>query len=143
MERVGVDYKKKPKLEFTVYPAPRISTAAVEPHNSVLTTHAILEHSDCAFTIMTLSMTSVGEMQILFLTIDKLKTKRTIQFVDWCPTGFMVGINNQPPTIVPGCDLAKVKRAACLLSNTTAIAEAWARLNRKFDLMFVKRAFVP
>ena len=37
-----------------------------------------------------------------------IKTKRTIQFVDWCPTGFKVGINYQPPTVVPGGDLAKV-----------------------------------
>merc|ERR1712080_195550 len=27
-------------------------------------------------------------------------------------------------------------------SNTTAIAEAWARLDHKFDLMYAKRAFV-
>ena len=29
-----------------------------------------------------------------------------------------------------------------MLSNTTAIAEAWARLDNKFDLMYAKRAFV-
>ncbi|KAI9225585.1 MAG: Tubulin/FtsZ [Piptocephalis tieghemiana] len=64
------------------------------------------------------------------------------EFVDWCPTGFKVGINYQPPTVVPGGDLAKVSRAVCMLSNTTAIAEAWARLDHKFDLMYAKRAFV-
>merc|ERR1739842_57015 len=46
-------------------------------------------------------------------------------------TGFKVGINYQPPTVVPGGDLAKVQRAVCMLSNTTAIAEAWARLDHK------------
>ena len=55
--------------------------------------------------------------------IANIKTKRAIQFVDWCPTGFKVGINYQPPTAVPGGDLAKVQRAVCMLSNTTAIAE--------------------
>ena len=59
-----------------------------------------------------------------------------------CLTGFKVGINYQPPTVVPGGDLAKVPRAVCMLSNTTAIAEAWARLDHKFDLMYAKRAFV-
>ena len=29
-----------------------------------------------------------------------------------------------------------------MLSNTTAISEAWARLDHKFDLMYSKRAFV-
>ena len=56
--------------------------------------------------------------------------------------GFKVGINYQPPTVVPGGDLAKVQRPVCKLSNTTAIAEAWARLDHKFDLMYAKRAFV-
>merc|ERR1712244_3111 len=65
--------------------------------------------------------------------IATIKTKRSIQFVDWCPTGFKVGINYQPPTVVPGGDQAKVARAVCMLSNTTAIAEAWARLDHKFD----------
>ncbi|XP_062420632.1 LOW QUALITY PROTEIN: tubulin alpha 5 [Pungitius pungitius] len=70
------------------------------------------------------------------------KTRLSMQFVAWCPTGFKVGINYQPPTVVPGGDLAKVQRAVCMLSNTTAIAEAWARLDHKFDLMYAKRAFV-
>uniref|UniRef100_A0A668AI49 Tubulin, alpha 8 like 3 n=1 Tax=Myripristis murdjan TaxID=586833 RepID=A0A668AI49_9TELE len=74
--------------------------------------------------------------------IAAIKTKRTIQFVDWCPTGFKVGINYQPPTVVPGGDLAKVQRAVCMLSNTTAIAEAWARLDHKFDLMYLSSTFV-
>ena len=29
-----------------------------------------------------------------------------------------------------------------MLSNTTAIVQAWSSLNQKFDLMFAKRAFV-
>ena len=74
--------------------------------------------------------------------IAAIKVQKTIQFVDWCPTGFKVGINYQPPTVIPQGDLAKMKRAVCMLSNTTAIAEAWARLDHKFDLMYAKRAFV-
>lgn len=44
--------------------------------------------------------------------------------------------------MVPDGDLAPVPRAVCMLANTTAIAEAWIRLDLKFDLMFAKRAFV-
>ncbi|XP_046360567.2 tubulin alpha-1C chain-like [Haliotis rufescens] len=252
MERLSFDYGKKSKLEFSVYPAPQVSTSVVEPYNSVLTTHTTLEHSDCSFLVdneaiydicrrnldidyptytnlnrlisqivssitaslrfdgclnvdlnefqtnlvpyprihfplstyapivsaekafresMTVSEIStacfepVNQMVkcdprhgkymaccMLFrgdvvpkdvsAAIANIRTKRSIQFVDWCPTGFKVGINYQPPTIVPGDDLAKVQRAVCMLSNTTAIAEAWARLDHKFDLMYAKRAFV-
>merc|ERR1712043_151204 len=67
---------------------------------------------------------------------------RTIRFVDWAPGGFKVGINYQPPTVVPGGDLAKVQRSVLMISNTTAIAEVMGRMDHKFDLMYAKRAFV-
>ena len=68
MERLSVDYGKKSKLEFCVYPAPQVamplaafpcackifnqvSTAMVEPYNSILTTHTTLEHADCSFMV--------------------------------------------------------------------------------------------
>ena len=51
MERLSVDYGKKSKLEFAVYPAPQVSTAVVEPYNAILSTHTTLEHSDCAFMV--------------------------------------------------------------------------------------------
>jgi tubulin alpha len=59
-----------------------------------------------------------------------------------CPTGFKCGINYQPPTVVPGGDLAKVQRAVCMISNNTAVAEVFSRIDHKFDLMYAKRAFV-
>ncbi|CAF3662612.1 unnamed protein product [Rotaria sp. Silwood1] len=252
MERLSLDYGKKSKLEFAVYPAPQVSTAVVEPYNSILTTHCTLEHTDCAFMVdneaiydicrrnlnverpsyhnlnrliaqivssITASLRFDGALNVdltefqtnlvpyprihfplvtyapicnaekashetfsvqditnacfepvnqmvkcdprngkymaccllyrgdvvpkdVNSAISVIKTKRSIQFVDWCPTGFKVGINYQPPIAVPGGDVAKVPRAVCMLSNTTAIAEAWARLDHKFDLMYAKRAFV-
>ncbi|XP_028681520.2 tubulin alpha-3 chain-like [Erpetoichthys calabaricus] len=252
MERLSVDYEKKSKLEFAIYPAPQVSTAVVEPYNTVLTTHSTLEHSDCAFMVdneaiydicrrnldierptytnlnrligqivssITASLRFDGALNVDLVefqtnlvpyprihfplvayspvissekayheqlsvaeitcscfdptnqmvkcdprhgkymaccllyrgdvvpkdvnsAIAAIKNKSSVQFVDWCPTGFKVGVNHQPPTVVPGGDLAKVQRAVCMLSNTTAIAEAWARLNHKFDLMYAKRAFV-
>lgn len=51
MERLSVDYGKKSKLEFAIYPAPQVSTA-VEPENSILTTHTTLEHSDFYFSYL-------------------------------------------------------------------------------------------
>ncbi|KAJ1531015.1 hypothetical protein ONE63_005847 [Megalurothrips usitatus] len=252
MERLSVDYGKKIKLQFSIYPAPQVSTAVVEPYNTVLATHSTLEHSDCTFMVdneasyelcqrnlgiarpnynnlnrlisqvvssITASLRFDGALNVdlnefqtnlvpyprvhfplvsyaPIISVDKavheqftvaeltsscfeagnqmvrcdprlgkymaccllyrgdvvpkdvnnaisaIKAKKHIQFVDWCPTGFKVGINYQPPTVIPGADLARVSRAACLLSNTTAIAEAWARVNHKFDLMYAKRAFI-
>merc|ERR1711988_1968692 len=48
LERLSVDYGKKSKLGFCVYPSPQVSTAVVEPYNAVLATHSLLEHTDVA-----------------------------------------------------------------------------------------------
>ncbi|KAL8204683.1 hypothetical protein R6Q57_010306 [Mikania cordata] len=252
LERLSVDYGKKSKLGFTIYPSPQVSTAVVEPYNSVLSTHALLEHTDVAVLLdneaiydicrrsldierptytnlnrlisqvissLTTSLRFDGAINVDItefqtnlvpyprihfmlssyapvISVEKayheqlsvpeitnsvfepasmmakcdprhgkymacclmfrgdvvpkdvnaavatIKTKRTVQFVDWCPTGFKCGINYQAPTVVPGGDLAKVQRAVCMISNNTAVAEVFSRIDHKFDLMYSKRAFV-
>jgi len=252
MERLSIDYGKKAKLGFSIYPAPQISTAIVEPYNTILNNHTSLEFVDVVFLVdnqaiydickknlelssptytnlnrliaqiissITASLRFDGALNVdlnefqtnlvpyprihfplatynpvmsadkafhetisvdeitkkcfepnsqmvrcdprhgrymavcllyrgdvvpkdVNASIAAIKMNKTVQFVDWCPTGFKVGINYQPPTVVPGGDLAKVTRAVCMLANTTAIQEAWARLDHKFDLMYSKRAFV-
>ncbi|KAF6134151.1 hypothetical protein GIB67_013548, partial [Kingdonia uniflora] len=42
LECLSVDYGKKSKLGFTVYPFPQDSTSVVEPYNSVLSTHSLV-----------------------------------------------------------------------------------------------------
>ena len=51
LERLSVDYGKKSKLGFNVYPSPQISTAVVEPYNSVLAMHSLLEHTDVSIVL--------------------------------------------------------------------------------------------
>ncbi|KFV99931.1 Tubulin alpha chain, partial [Eurypyga helias] len=46
MERLSVDYGKKSKLEFSIYPAPQVSTAVVEPYNSILVPSEAI-HASC------------------------------------------------------------------------------------------------
>lgn len=252
LERLSVDYGKKSKLSMCVFPSPQVSGAVVEPYNSILSCHGLLEHTEVSvmydneaiydicrrnldierptytnlnrlitqvMSSLTASLRFDGALnmdltnfqtnlvpypRIHFMlssyapvisaekayheqlsvseltnsvfepssmmakcdprhgkyiacammyrgdvvpkdvnsSVGTIKTKRTIQFVDWCPTGFKVGINYQPPTVVPGGDLAKVQRAVCMIANSTAIAEVFARLDHKFDLMYAKRAFV-
>ena len=93
-------------------------------------------HRKCS-TALTSVICSQGDVvpKDVNAAVATIKTKRTIQFVDWCPTGFKCGINYQPPTVVPGGDLAKVMRACCMISNSTAIAEVFSRIDHKFDLM--------
>jgi len=252
LERLSVDYGKKSKLSFTIWSCPQVATAVVEPYNTVLCVHSLLEHTDVTVMLdnealydicrrnldierptytnlnrllaqiissLTASLRFDGALNVditefqtnlvpyprihfmlasyapiisaekayheqlsvaeitnscfepasmmckcdprhgkymacclmyrgdvvpkdVNASVATIKTKRTIQFVDWSPTGFKCGINYQPPTVVPGGDLAKVMRAVCMISNTTAIAEVFSRIDHKFDLMYSKRAFV-
>ncbi|GKT40185.1 tubulin alpha chain [Colletotrichum spaethianum] len=77
--------------------------------------------------------------------IAALKAKSSFNLVEWCPTGFKLGINYQKPMAVPAAagdgGLASVDRSVSMLSNTTAIAEAWSRLDHKFDLIRERNEF--
>jgi tubulin alpha len=46
LERIAVDYRKKSKLGFELYPSPTISTCVVEPYNALLATHWLLDHTE-------------------------------------------------------------------------------------------------
>jgi len=75
-------------------------------------------------------------------SIKNIKSKQSIQFVDWCPSAFKCGINSKKSTVVKGCDLAPVDRSLTMIANSTSINEVFSKINDKFDMMFAKRAFV-
>ncbi|UKJ87818.1 tubulin subunit alpha [Theileria orientalis] len=252
LENIGAEFERKTKLSFCIWPSPHVSTAILEPYNSVLTTHSLLEHSDVAVVLdneaiysicknnldigrptyqnlnkiiaqvissLTTSLRFDGALnvdmnefqtnlvpyprihfmlssyspivskrkarheqmsvsEITFSAFDPksmmaecdprmgyymscclmyrgdvvpkdvnyaiaaVKNKKSVKFVDWSPTGFKFGINYQPPCVVPGDDISKPSRAVCMISNSTSIREVFTRMDKKFDLMYAKRAFV-
>ncbi|XP_033340658.2 tubulin alpha-2 chain [Megalopta genalis] len=252
LERLTCDFPKHVTVDFTICPAPNLSSVIVEPYNAVLATHVSVDHVDCCFladnealysicgknleledaeytnlnrilaqviSSMTASIRFQGsvnlnlnEMQTNLVpfprihyclstcaplinprrafhseittqeitqdcfepsnqmikcdprtgaytsccllyrgevspsdvnsAIASLKGKKSIQFVDWVPTGFKVGINHQPTMSVPGGDIANTKRTVTMLSNNTAVKETWATLLRKFDMMYEKKAYL-
>uniref|UniRef100_A0A8C6A5G3 Tubulin alpha chain n=1 Tax=Marmota marmota marmota TaxID=9994 RepID=A0A8C6A5G3_MARMA len=250
MEQLSVDYGKKSKMKFSVYPAPQVSIAVMEPYNSILTTHTTLEHSDCAFMVDNEAIYDICRCnldmehptytnlnclisQIVFsitaslrfdgaLNVDLMEFQTNsvpclhIHFPlatytpvisaerayheqlsvaeitnacfepanqmvkcdpqhgkymacctvgTWCPKMSMPPLLPSRPSAASclwigapqasrlastislplwclGGDLAKMQHAVCMLSNMTAITEAWARLHHKFNLMYAKRAFV-
>jgi len=255
-EEISMEYGKKAKLQFSIYPAHQMGAAVVTPYNAVLSTHRSMDNVDCSFIVgnqaiyeicnkrldieqptyknlnqlisqvvssITASLRFEGALNIdlnefqtnlvpyprihfpltsyaplvsqstagseLFsvaeitracieppnqmvkcgslaqenakymaccllyrgdvaprdvnTAINALKTRSKIQFVDCCPTGFKIGINSEAPSVFPGeSGLASVPRSACMLANTTAIKDAFGKVNHKFDLMMAKRAFV-
>ena len=75
-------------------------------------------------------------------SLFNIKRRTDIQFVDWCPTGFKVGINSQPPISVPGSGLAQSRSSVTMITNSTALMDTFENLQNKFNLLFNKRAFV-
>ncbi|XP_014246085.1 tubulin alpha-2 chain-like isoform X2 [Cimex lectularius] len=73
--------------------------------------------------------------------ISKIKERKTIRFVDWSPTGFKIGINALSSND-KRLEMNSTKRSLCMIYNTTAIQEAWAKLNVKYRLLLSKKAFL-
>jgi len=256
LERIAVDYRKKSKLGFEVYPSPTISTCVVEPYNSLLTTHWLLDHTEVsilldneaiyeicqkhldtkrpsydnlnrliakAISSMTASLRFEGELNVDLnefqtnlvpfprlhfmitsmapvvtktkmetqnckiqnitetcfsaqnfftkiadfdaeedkymaisvnyrgdakakeanATVQWLKTNKKVSFVEWCPTGFKVGLNEEPPAILDEDKIAPSKKSIVMIGNNTAISRVFSeRISKKYDLMYSQRAFV-
>jgi tubulin alpha len=256
LERIAVDYRKKSKLGFEVYPSPTISTCVVEPYNALLTTHWLLDHTEISIILdneaiydicqknldidrpsydnlnrmiakavssMTASLRFAGELNVdlnefqtnlvpfprlhfmvtsmapvttekkkettnneikaiteqcfaaqhFFAKIadfdpeeDKymaisvnyrgnvkakkanaavqwMKNNKKVCFVEWCPTGFKVGLNEIPAAAVEDDDLASFERNVVMIGNNTAISRLFSeRISKKYDMMYSQRAFV-
>jgi len=46
LEQLSQEYSKKSKIDFAVWSCPQVATAVVEPYNTVLSVHSLLEHTD-------------------------------------------------------------------------------------------------
>jgi tubulin alpha len=78
----------------------------------------------------------------IMAAVASIKTKRTIQFVDWGTAGFKCCLNPQEQTVTPGSILSKHLRSVCMLGNNSSVVQVFSRMDHKFDLMYSKRAFV-
>merc|ERR1739848_327338 len=72
-----------------------------------------------------------------------IKANNKVTFVDWCPTGFKIGLNDEPPVRVEVDDIADSPRNVVMIANNVAVSRVFSqRLVAKFDLMYSQRAFV-
>merc|ERR1711981_760700 len=256
LERLAVDYRKKSKIGFEIYPSPNISTCIVEPYNGLLSTHWLLDHTDVSLVLdnealyeilqrdlkvkrptysninrimakavssMTASLRFDGELNVdmnefqtnlvpfprlhfmttslapvisaakadreahdcrritddclqsgSFLvkypdfdvvedkymaislnyrgaikskvanaTVQWVKTQGKVSFVEWCPTGFKIGLNDVPAATVKNDDMAPSERNATMIGNNIAVNRVFSeRLSKKYDMMYSQRAYV-
>jgi len=132
----------KPTADSELFSVAEITRACIEPSNQMVRCGSLVQQNAKYMACCLLYRGDVAPRDVN-AAINALKTRSKIQFVDWCPTGFKIGINSRAPSVFPGeSGLASVPRSACMLANTTAIKDAWGKVNHKFDLMMAKRAFV-
>jgi tubulin alpha len=256
LERLAMEYKKKSKIGFEIFPSPNISNCIVEPYNSMLSTHWLLDHTDISILVdnesiyeickkkleikrptylnlnriiskvvssMTASLRFEGELNVdmnefqtnlvpfprlhfmtasispiipknksdhegydcrqitsdclqqnSFLikygdfdiiedkymaislnyrgnvkskisnsTVQWLKKQKKVSFVDWCPTGFKIGLNSVIPNSIEDDDVAISDKSVVMIGNNVAINRVFQeRCAKKFDLMYSQRAYV-
>merc|ERR1712066_643488 len=257
LERIAVDYRKKSKIGFEIYPAPKISTCIVEPYNAMLSTHWLLDHTEVSVLLdneaiyaicqkqldlprpsyhqlnmiiakvvssMTASLRFDGELNVdlgefqtnlvpfprlHFMTTSRspviskkkasheaqtireitdhsfqpqnmlvkyadfdpvedkymaisinyrgeikskeanatvqwLKQNNKIAFVEWCPTGFKIGLNEVPAAVIEKGDvMAQANRNVTMIGNNVAVSRVFTeRITKKYDMMYSQRAFV-
>jgi len=256
LERISVNYRKKAKIAFCLYPSPNLNTAVVTPYNALLSAHWDVDHNDVSVILdneasyqicnknldirnptydninrllakaisgMTSSLRFDGELNVdlnefhtnlvpfprlHYMTssfapiISKKKAKNEIfsvqdcldeavnsdnffvkypdfdpvedkylammflfrgsakardvnkgiswlndnnkvEFVSWCPSGYKIGLNDEPPALVKNDDMAGSTVNCSLLGNNVAVTRVFSeRIVAKFDLMYSHRAFV-
>ncbi len=127
------------KAYHETFSVPELTTSVMTNPNSLLTKCNLNDGKYMSCCLMYRGDVTPSDVKNAMSTI---KSKSNVRFVDWCPTGFKCGINSVPPHEIPEGDIAKVKRAVCMVANSTSIAQSLSVVDHKFDLMYAKRAFV-
>jgi len=117
-----------------------ITNSAFEP-TSVLTTTDPRHGQYIACNLMYRGDVVLTEMNE---AIQKIRKRTNIKFVDWSPRGTKCGINYQQPSAVPDGDIAKVQRSLTVAANTTSIAEMFAIIQIKANILYTRAfAYLP
>merc|ERR1719505_422661 len=78
-------------------------------------------------------------------TAQWLKQNNKVTFVEWCPTGFKIGLNDTPAATPEGeADvMAPAARNVTMIGNNVAVSRVFTeRITKKYDMMYSQRAFV-
>merc|ERR1719415_45425 len=76
-------------------------------------------------------------------TVQWLKQNNKISFVEWCPTGFKIGLNEVPAEEIDSDIMKKAERNVTMIGNNVAVSRVFTeRITKKYDMMYSQRAFV-
>ncbi|VDL98768.1 unnamed protein product [Schistocephalus solidus] len=75
-------------------------------------------------------------------SIDTIKKRGLIGLVDWCPTGFKIGVVPTLPAVIKASGIGKTNRQLTALYNSTLIVSPLRSNLHKFRVLLSKKAFV-
>ncbi|ETO29267.1 hypothetical protein RFI_07856 [Reticulomyxa filosa] len=77
------------------------------------------------------------------IAIQSQKTNNQVFLVEWCPTGFKIGLNDIPAAVLEQDDIGACSKNAVMIANNTGISRTFNKLiTQKYDLMYSQRAFL-
>merc|ERR1711953_1363621 len=75
-------------------------------------------------------------------TVQRIKNETKVSFVEWMPTGFKIGLNDQPPAALDKDTMEIATNSVTMIGNNIAINRVFTdRLSKKYDMMYSQRAY--
>ncbi|ETO31623.1 hypothetical protein RFI_05497 [Reticulomyxa filosa] len=94
---------------------------------------------------MAISLNYRGDIKVkeANAAVQWLKTNNRVTLIEWCPTGFKIGLNEVPVAALELDDIGTFSKNAVMIANNTGIFQVFRkRIIQKYDLMYSQRAFV-
>ncbi|ETO16914.1 hypothetical protein RFI_20423 [Reticulomyxa filosa] len=96
LERLAVDYRKKTKISFEIYPSPNLSTCVAEPYNALLAMHWLLGHTEVSLSLDNKAIYGICQKQcelpnqIFERVSNELSTFHSFTLYDYCGMGLII-----------------------------------------------------
>jgi len=132
----------KAKASNETFTVQDVVDEAVNPNNFFVN-YPDFDTSEDKYMAMYLGFRGTAKPREVSTAIQWLKNKQKCTFVDWCPSGFKIGLNDEPPALVKDDDMACPNVNCSMIGNNVAVSRVFSqRVVAKFDLMYSQRAFV-
>jgi tubulin alpha len=111
--------------------------------NSFLVKYSDFDVVEDKYMAISLNYRGAIKSKVANATVQWVKTQGKVSFVEWCPTGFKIGLNDVPAAAVEKDDMASSERNATMIGNNIAVNRVFSeRLSKKYDMMYSQRAYV-
>jgi len=138
LERLAVDYRKKPKVGYEIYPSNKIATSIVAPYNALLTTHHLLDFTEVSVCVdneqcYKLCMRDLGVKRPTYKNVNRIIAKvissmtASLRFDGELNTD----MNDFPTNLVP------FPRLHFLTSSIAPCLAAAKKSHEKFDVQTI------